>query len=274
MIPTLLWRCPLCAADDALAQIPRLFRGDLVHCRACRAQWRLRRVPGDDFYLKLTRDGDRRDMALHLPTEGDRQSAPLQDGAERSVAAWYDAMKATVRLAPIHDPALALHPGETLYLASGPAMLQAEEDDPRFFPAPAPTTSVSRAEIRVPRSGLEASAGHSLDPKKPAKASSPEDAPHHMDKRAVRGRPVGAGRLFLTDRRLAWQGEPTAHDFPLARLNSAYALLTDGLVLLVEMRLYTVRFLRESLLKWVTFISLIAPQVEAATGHRIAVSNF
>lgn len=281
MIPTLLWRCPLCATDDALAQIPRPFRGDLVRCCACRAEWRLRRVLGDDFYLKLTRDGDRRGMALRLPTggdrclptEGDRKGAPLQDGDERSVAAWYDAMKATVRLAPIHDPALALHPGETLYLASGPAILHAEEDDPRCFPAPVPTASTCRAEIRVPRSGIEASAGHLFNPKKPAKASIPEDPPHFMDKRAVRGRMVGAGRLFLTDRRLAWQGE-TACDFPLARVNSAYALLADGLVLMVEMRLYTVRFLRESLLKWVTHIALVAPQVEAATGHRIATSHF
>ncbi len=240
MIPMLLWRCPLCAADDALAQIVRPLRGDLVRCHACRAEWRLRHVPGDTFYLKLTRDGNGRGMALRLPTGGDRKGAPLRESGndERSIAAWYDAMKATVRLALIQDPALALHPGETLYLASGPATLQAEETDPRFFPVPESATA-GRA-----------------------------------DKREVQGRMVGSGRLFLTDRRLAWQGEAAACDFPLARLNSAYALMADGLVLMVEMRLVTVRFLRESLLKWVTHIALVAPQVEAATGHRIATSHF
>lgn len=236
MLPTLLWRCPLCATDDALEQIPRLFRGDLVRCRACRAEWRLRRVPGDDFYLRLIRGGPR------PPRQVEDSGAPNLFGktasAERSVAAWYDALKATVRLAPLHDPALALYPGETLYLASGPATLQAEESDPRFFPVPESATA-GRA-----------------------------------DKRAMRGRMVGAGRLFLTDRRLAWQGDAATCDFPLVRLNSAYALLADGLVLMVELRLYTVRFLQESLIKWVTHIALIAPQVAAATGHRIATAHF
>lgn len=294
MLPTLLWRCPLCATNDALTQSPRPFRDDLVRCRACRAEWRLRRVPGDDFYLELTHVGDDRGAAWRLPAGGGPQDTPSQVGdkphtsnirhrtsnIQHPVAAWYDAMKATVRLAPIHDPALALGPGETLYLASGPAILHAEEDDPRCFPAPAPNSSMRQAAPGNARSGIAAvrkppsgSAGHSLDPKQPAEASSPENSPRRIDKRAVRGRPVGAGRLFLTDRRLAWQGEAVACDFPLARLNSAYALLADGLVLMVELRLYTVRFLRESLLKWVTYIALVAPQVEAATGHRIATSH-
>ena len=231
MIPTLLWRCPLCATNDALAQVARPFRGDLVHCRACHAEWRLRRVPGDNFYLKLTRDGDHQKAPQW-------QETPERVGDERSVAAWYDAMKATVHLTPTHDPALALHPGETLYLASGPAHLQAETGDPLFFPTRA-SASASRA-----------------------------------DKREVRGAAVGTGRLFLTDRRLVWQSTATTSDFLLTRLNSALTLLADGLVLMVELRLYTVRFQQESLLKWVTYIALIAPQVEAATGHRIATSHF
>jgi len=217
MIPLLLWRCPLCATDDALEQIARRLRGDLLRCRNCGAEWRVRRVPGDNFYLRLIRGGQ---------------------SDERSFTAWYDAMKATVRLAPITDPALTLPAGETLYLASGPARLQAEETDPLFFPGPWPAEAA------------------------------------RADKREVQGKTVGAGRLFLTDRRLIWQGEAATCAFPLTRLNSALALVDDGLVLMVEMRLYTVRFLTESLLKWVTCIALVAPQVEAATGHRIATSHF
>jgi hypothetical protein len=53
MIPLLLWRCPLCATDDALEHQVRCFRADRVRCRRCRAEWRVRRVPGDNFYLKL-----------------------------------------------------------------------------------------------------------------------------------------------------------------------------------------------------------------------------
>jgi hypothetical protein len=223
MIPMLLWRCPLCAADDALEQIARPLRTEQVCCHACGAEWRMRRVPGDTFYLKLI-------------WAGQGASAPIGD--ERSIAAWYDAMKATVHLAPRHDPALALLPAETLYLASGPVRLYAEETDPRFF-AVSETAPAAR-----------------------------------IAKQEVRGKLVGEGRLFLTDQRLVWRGGAADCAFPLARLNSVYALTDDGLALMVEMRLYTVRFLRESLLKWVMYFALTARQVEAATGHRIATSHY
>ncbi len=223
MIPVLLWRCPLCASDDALEQITRPLRAERVRCHDCGAEWRLRRVPGDTFYLKLIRAG---------------QIAGASIGDERSIAAWYDAMKATVHLAPRHDPALALLSGETLYLASGRVQLYAEETDPLFFPVPesAPAARVAKQEVR--------------------------------------GKLVGEGRLFLTDRRLVWQGGAADCAFPLARLNSVYALTDDGLALMVEMRLYTVRFLHESLLKWVMYFALVAHQVAAATGHRIVTSHY
>lgn len=222
MIPTLLWRCPLCATDDALVHIERRFRADRVHCRACGAEWRLRRAVGDNFYLRLVAGQD------GIPPEGDD---------ERSVTAWYDAMKETLRLEPLCDPAVALEPGEALYLASGPAELIAEEGDPLFFAGP---------------SGGDAT---------------------RRDKRDVGGKPAGRGRLLLTGRRLIWQGEEAACSWPLARLNSAYAFLNYGVMFLVEMRLYTVHFLEESLLKWVTYLALVAPLVEAETGHRITTSN-
>jgi hypothetical protein len=43
---------------------------------------------------------------------------------------------------------------------------------------------------------------------------------------------------------------------------------------MVEMRLYTVRFLEESVLKWVTYLAFVARQVQAETGHRITTSHF
>jgi len=223
MIPLLLWRCPLCAVNDALVHIERRFRADRLRCRACGAEWRLRRVPGDNFYLELR--------------TGPGGVAPRRRD-ERSITAWYDAMKATLRLEPIHDPALALTADEVLYLASGPAELHAEADDPLFFPVADPPAATRR------------------------------------DKRHIEGRRVGRGRLFLTNRRLVWQHEGTARAFALRRLNSVHTVMDDGLTLMVEMRLYTVRFLEESLLKWLTYLALLAPQVEAETGHRIATSHF
>jgi hypothetical protein len=223
MIPTLLWRCPLCATNDALLHIERHFRTDRVRCRRCRAEWRVRRVPGDNFYLKLLvgQDGI-------LPDTSD----------ERSITAWYDAMKTPLRLEPVRDSAVALESGEVLYLASGPAELIAEESDPLFFAVPT-ASDASR-----------------------------------LDKWEVGGKLAGRGRLLLTNRRLIWQSEGQTRSWPLARLNSAYAFLNYGVMFMVEMRLYTVHFLKESLLKWVTYVALVAPLVEAETGHRIATSNF
>jgi hypothetical protein len=224
MIPLLLWRCPLCAADDALAHLRRRFRHDLVRCRACGAAWRVRRAPGDTFYLA-------------------RVAPPDGAADERSIAAWYEAMKRTVRLRPANEPGAPAPEGEMVYLASGRVALQAEQDDPLFFAAGAPAGAV------------------------------------RLDKREVRGQPVGVGRLFLTDRRLAWQGSDAGGremrgDFPLARLNSAFAVLDRKLALLVEARLYMAHFLDDSPLKWVTHLALVARQVQAETGHRIATSHF
>jgi hypothetical protein len=230
MIPTLLWRCPLCSTHDALVHVERRFRADRVYCRYCWAEWRLRRAPGDNFYLKL--------VGQACPECSRRDGGLPQKHDERSITAWYDLMKATLRLEPLQDPAVALEPGEMLYLASGPAELIAEEGDPLFFPD-APGADTNR-----------------------------------LDKRKVGGKLAGRGRLLLTNRRLIWQDEGLTRSWPLARLNSAYAFLNYGVMFLVEMRLYTVHFLEESLLKWVTYVALVAPLVEAETGHRIATSNF
>jgi hypothetical protein len=194
----------------------------------------MRRVPGDNFYLKLVKGAS--------GVGDDRLLAPCGPG----LAVGYAAMKRTVRLAPIHDSAALLQPGEVLYLASGPAQLQVEEDDPLFFPERGDELSTA-------------------------------------EKREVGGVTVGRGRLFLTNRRLVWLGEVSPRvgrgssavvSFPLTRVNSVYAMMDFGVVFLIEMRLYAVYFLEESLLKWVTYAALVARQVLAETGHRITTSHF
>ena len=115
MIPMLLWRCPLCATNDALVHISRCFRPDLVRCTHCDAVWRVRRVPGDNYYLRVA-----------------GSNTDAED--ERSIAEWYDVVKRSVGLVSIDDPGLTRECGEVLYLGSGAAELQAEETDPLFFP--------------------------------------------------------------------------------------------------------------------------------------------
>ena len=249
MIPLLLWRCPLCATNDALRHVERFLARDRVYCTRCQAEWCMRRVPGDNFYLKLIVPSDSASL---------RNVELFQPGTERSVTAWYDAMKETIRLEATHDPALPLSPGETLYLASGPATLEVEETDPLFFPRATPQESFASGAIVTPR-------GQGLEQKR---------VPNRIDKRYVRGRNVGGGRLFLTNRRLVWQGDGSIGSFALDRLSSVYAVLDFGLMLLVEMRLYIISFEGESVLKWLTHVGLIAWQIEAQTGHRIETSHF
>ncbi len=163
---------------------------------------------------------------------GGAASVPAVVGDELPIHTWYELMKQTVRLLPLDDPTASLPAGETLYLRSGPAELHVEEGDPLFFPAAA--------------------------------------APSRVDKRQVRGVSVGQGQLLLSDRRLIWQGSDEPRSFPLAQLNSAYAVMDIALALLVGMRLVTVRFGAESLLKWVTLIALVGRE----KGLRIETSHF
>lgn len=111
MIPDLLWRCPLCAANDALVHRRAWLRAETVSCTVCGARWRVRRAVGDDFYLRLTQPGSSQNQCLI--------------GEERRLAAWYHLMKQSLHLEPVSDENLpiALFDGESLYLASGEAEL-------------------------------------------------------------------------------------------------------------------------------------------------------
>lgn len=123
MIPTLLWRCPLCSGDGTLAHSTRRLRPDRLRCSRCGAEWRVRRILADDYYLKVVKG--RSDV-----------------GRERSLREWYDLMKQNVRLVPVADSPIRLRPGELVYLVSRAADLTAEASDPLFFPARRPIDGV------------------------------------------------------------------------------------------------------------------------------------
>ncbi len=82
------------------------------------------------------------------------------------------------------------------------------------------------------------------------------------------------GRLFLTNRRFVWRGDAQQLDFPLHQVNGVYAFINFNLALVVGQRLYQVLFARESLLKWVTHAALLAPQVQAESGHILRTSHY
>ncbi len=214
MIPDLLWRCPLCTANDALTHHQRWLRPETVTCTACGGQWRVRRAVGDNFYLKL--------VAAASTIETERLKPLLR--TERSITDWYDLMKQTVRLDSIHDPHIALADGEALYLASGEAKLWAGEQASQVLK----TCEVS----------------------------------------------AETGRLFLTNRRMRWQGENQMLDFELRQVNGIYAVVNLELAVAAGLRLYQIRFANESPLKWVTYAELVAQKVQAESGHVIRTSHY
>lgn len=232
MIPTLLWRCPLCETNDALIHLPRRLRADLVRCTHCSAQWRVRRVLGDDYYLKLVKGTE--ESVEKRP----RRSCLDLRGLELPLREWYEMMKRSVSLVAVEDPPVSLQSRELAYLVSGPVDLTAEANDPLFFSAVGKFGDVV------------------------------------LEKSKVEGVVVGRGTLILTNRRLVWQGEERACSFPLESVSSAHTLLDYGVAFMVGMRLYIACFLEESVLKWITYLALVARELEAETGHRIVTSHF
>jgi hypothetical protein len=114
MIPNLLWRCPICATNDALKQNKPFFRSMKLHCMHCKTVWEVERVIGDDFQLQV----------LESPNH------TTENGVKLPLAQWYDRMKATVSLEPISDQDIKLEPGEHLFLASRETTLIVNQEDP------------------------------------------------------------------------------------------------------------------------------------------------
>jgi hypothetical protein len=244
MIQDLLWRCPLCETNDALIHTQPWLRPELVHCTACRVEWRVRRVVGDNYYLLITRAG--------------KNATTFPPGTERSITAWYDLMKQTVRLEPLPERPGFFDSGERPYLASGQATLWAKAQPALFEVKPFLPVSVNNkpySDINLPV--IEAD-----------------------------GKLVGLGQLFLTNQRIIWKpisaerklSESSAdyHTFShaLLKLDGIYAVLNLGLSIVAGMQQYTLHFSSESPLKWVTYAALLAEEVQAVSGHRIHTSHY
>jgi hypothetical protein len=161
---------------------------------------------------------------------------PTEKGVNLPLAHWYDRMKATVSLEPISDPDVALEPGEHLYLASWETTLVVEEKDPIVADLDEESRKISAYS---------------------------------------QGIVVGVGRIFLTDRRLIWQGsESWRYDFPLTQVNSAFIAGNHTLMVLYELRILDFRFKRESLLKWLTYFGHVGKMIQETQGHSITTSNY
>jgi hypothetical protein len=166
--------------------------------------------------------------------------APGDRGRRLSLAEWYDLMKTGLRLAPQEAPALDLKPGEEVYVQSRGAELLVEEDNQLLG-------DWTAAEAPSHKEG---------------------DIGLSFLKRWDRG------RLFLTSERLIWMGERHTLYFRLQRINSVHTEVTWYLGLLYGLCVYKFRFEEESILKWLTYIALVAKRIEVVYQHQIAVSNY
>lgn len=116
MIQRLLWRCPICHTNDSLVQVRKIFRPTNVHCNQCKTTWQVRRVVGEDYWLKVLSS----------------DSNPDEVGVDLPLADWYARLKDTMALAPIDNPGISLENGEVLYLKSKRVAFHALTNDPRF----------------------------------------------------------------------------------------------------------------------------------------------
>lgn len=123
MLPTLLWRCPICRTHEALVHQERRFRHDLIHCTACQTRWELIRVVGGPDYRLRVLSGK-------------------EAGEERPLAEWYDLMMQDLALVPLEHPTWPLagvsQPGEVLYLHCPQVRVLADPQDPIFAQSGAP----------------------------------------------------------------------------------------------------------------------------------------
>jgi hypothetical protein len=216
MIPHLLWRCPLCAANDALVHMARWPWRERVDCKHCHARWQVRRAVGDNFYLKL--------ISANPPVE-------------RSITAWYDEMKKTLRLEALPTSPIPLDAGETLLLASQPAEMWAEPPHAAGGREPERIGGlVGRGQVYLTDQRLLWVEDH-----------------------------VGKG---------AWHTPQREHvSFPLRTVNGIYAILTLGIAVNTGLQITFFRLPHESPLKWVTYAAMLSPQIEAATGRKLVTSH-
>jgi len=166
------------------------------------------------------------------------EAAPV--GLELPLAAWYDRMKASLELLPIEHDSTPLGTNELLYLQG--------EKVPLIVRVGSPLLSDWEGRD-APMGPLE----EELTPKWDT---------------------VGVGRLLFTNERLVWEGEERACDFWWDRVNAAFTWFTEVFGIMYGTTTYRFRIPGQSVLKWLIYSGELAKEIEADSGHSIAVSHY
>jgi 1-acyl-sn-glycerol-3-phosphate acyltransferase len=113
-IGQVLWRCPVCHAEDAIRMVGGLLQKMTVRCVTCDTRWTLKREYERDFRLCVIKGPD-----------------PLL-GLEMALAAWYDGMKCNFKPALRQVDGANLMPDEEAYLAADGVSLLPYRPNPLF----------------------------------------------------------------------------------------------------------------------------------------------
>lgn len=160
---------------------------------------------------------------------------------EMSLSAWYDRARELCDPEPIPVEGVSLAPDEHVYLWAEGITLA---------PAP-PNPLIDRWDGREPPDTLP-----------PAR---PEFG---------RWVTIDHGRLYLTERRLLWQGERGELDFHLDTVRGVSLWLVNTLGLIYGSAPYRFGLGSENGLKWLTHVGAVARQSAQREGHRVTVSAF
>jgi hypothetical protein len=169
-----------------------------------------------------------------------RRGEPSVEGMTKPLAAWYDLMKSSFKLMPKEDPPMPLSFGEEFYLRARRSELWVEQDSPLL----------QQWEKEEPPCERAGALGLSF--------MSPWDR----------------GQFSLTSERGLWEGQRGSLLFWLTKVNAAYAEKHRFLCLQYGIRIYKIRFEEESVLKWLSYIALVAERIERIHQHRISLSNY
>ncbi len=271
MLPTLLWRCPICKTHDTLEHEARRLRPDLIRCRACQARWELKRVVGGpDFRLRLLDD-----------------KGP---GEERPLAEWYDRMMAGLALTPIAHPAWPVAgvsaPGEELHLHSPQVRVLADAENPIFKSASAPPAPPAPGPLGTrplgggqllftsqrllcllvppPAAGMGARPAAPAAPVAPAALAEATATPPGA---GMEARPAALAEAAAMPP-VAAQA-PRALSLPWGELTSADTITDAAFVTIFGERLYAFLLKAQSPLKWLAYARLMAERLDPAVQRRL-----
>ncbi len=167
-------------------------------------------------------------------------SDTIPAGLELPLAEWYDRMKAGFKLEPLGDHSAELGSDEVLYLEGTQVPLIVRTGNPLL-------------------AGWEGRGA----PTGPL----PEELAPEWDT-------VGVGRLLFTNQRLIWEDDHGACDFWWDQVNAAFTWFIEIFGIMYGTTTYRFEIPGQSILKWLTYSGYLAAEIEAETGHSIAVSHY